>query len=726
MNVDVLARRCLRAAARRWPAEIRDEMEREWLAELSAMEAERAAAHRRLGFALSLLTSPPARDTTGVPRGWAETLSAFGPGAAVMLLGLATYTAGRAVDEILTTVLSTTSIEYVIYFPSWAGLLPAPFLIAWGVATGRWLGRRQPMSHDGRFGAATSAVLAPLGLVPALLLGAWMLSEPYVVYGVLLGVAIWVPGTALTGIAVARAARRGRAALIACLGAPVTAALAAVAATVPMVLTSPAGVPVGLSAAWASLTFGMPPDAFMAIPEGAASGMMFYSFGTWAVALLGYAAVALSYGRAAARPHAGAVPAFAVADRPEPGFGHDPAERGMRPAGAEPGADGAGSEAVPAGGGQAGAATGGGGAGAVPAGPGPGRDEVPPGSPAGERGRLPGFAAGAGAAAAVAGVLAWAWTQAVLTPDMDRVAETAPTPGGPSELYMWVAELRWAAILLATLGMLVAVAERRYGVRAALVFGALLLAANAGLQIAGLHHPQLALLAGGVAVLAARAVAGTAPARQAGTVRRRVAVAAVTAAACGPMILFQSTPFENHPFLPLMLPVTTGGVAVVSALLAVAGALAISPRRTPPVLAAALLLLPAGTLAVAGLYLGNGATEPVAAAGTLVAGPLAVLVVALARRHRPRRRAVTAVLWGTAALVMAPIPPVLAFLSVFVLHVVPDVLFMLENSGWAADGFSVLPSLLVLVLPAAALFTRGLDGRPAPAGPLILPRPTEA
>ncbi|GAB7051150.1 hypothetical protein [Catenuloplanes indicus] len=717
MSADGVARWCLSAAARRWPAEIRDEMEREWLAELSAMAAERAPAHRRLGFALSLLTSPPARDTTGVPRGWAETLSAFGPGAAVMLLGLATYAAGRGVDEILTTGFAAAGLQYLIFLPSWTALLPAPVMIAWGVVAGRWLGRRRPMSHDGRFGAATSAALAPLGLVPALLLGAWMMFEPYIVYGVLLGAAIWVPGTALTGIAVARAARRGPAIMIACLGTPVTAVLAAVAATVPMVLTSQAGTTVGLRAAWASLTFGMPPDAFLAIPAGALTGIAFYSFGAWAVTLLGHTAVALAYGRAAAHPRAETVALPIVADEPAARLRH----------GTEAPAAGAGDMRIgPGDADVADADPGAGeGSGAVPAGPAAGT----PGRPYHHdpaRGPLPGFAAAVGSAAAAVGVLAWAYAQAVLTPEMDRVAETAPTPGGPTELFMWVAELRWAAILLATLGMLVAVAERRYAVRAALAFGALLLAANAGLQIAALHQLQLALLAGGVAVLGARAVAGSAPARDPRVVRRGIAVAAVTAAACGPIVLFQSTPSENHPFLPVLLSVTTGGVAVVSALLAVAGALAISPRRTPPALAAVLLLLPAVALAVAAVHLGNGATEPFAAAGTLVAGPLAVLVVALARRHHPRRRALTAALWATAALVAAPVLPMLAVMSVFVLHVVSDVLFMLENSGWAADGLSLLPSLLVLVLPAAALFTRHLDGRPAPAAALLLARPSEA
>ena len=65
-----LTRWALRTASRRWPAELREELYREWRAELAHLESRPGTAGERLGFALSLLASPPVRDAAGVPRGW--------------------------------------------------------------------------------------------------------------------------------------------------------------------------------------------------------------------------------------------------------------------------------------------------------------------------------------------------------------------------------------------------------------------------------------------------------------------------------------------------------------------------------------------------------------------------------------------------------------------------------------------------------------------------------
>ncbi|GIJ71935.1 hypothetical protein [Virgisporangium ochraceum] len=64
-----------------------------------------------------------------------------------------------------------------------------------------------------------------------------------------------------------------------------------------------------------------------------------------------------------------------------------------------------------------------------------------------------------GAVCAVGALVAWAWTLTELTPHMPRMHEIAPMPGGDGELFLWVAELRWGAILLAALGLM-AVAMR--------------------------------------------------------------------------------------------------------------------------------------------------------------------------------------------------------------------------------------------------------------------------
>ncbi|MFB9445887.1 hypothetical protein Dvina_32150 [Dactylosporangium vinaceum] len=60
---------CLRAGGRRWPAELRDQLTQEWLAELAALEGEPHGAWRRLRFAVSLAASPVTYDEHGLPSG---------------------------------------------------------------------------------------------------------------------------------------------------------------------------------------------------------------------------------------------------------------------------------------------------------------------------------------------------------------------------------------------------------------------------------------------------------------------------------------------------------------------------------------------------------------------------------------------------------------------------------------------------------------------------------
>ena len=56
-----LARRLARFAARRWPCELRDELRKEWLAELHALREERNGGLRALRFAASLAARRPSR-----------------------------------------------------------------------------------------------------------------------------------------------------------------------------------------------------------------------------------------------------------------------------------------------------------------------------------------------------------------------------------------------------------------------------------------------------------------------------------------------------------------------------------------------------------------------------------------------------------------------------------------------------------------------------------------
>lgn len=86
-----LSHRLLAFAARRWPADIRRELRREWEAEMHAIRHDMSASPllrslRGLRFAFSLAASPPAEDENGVPRGWRELLPERGRRLAPALL----------------------------------------------------------------------------------------------------------------------------------------------------------------------------------------------------------------------------------------------------------------------------------------------------------------------------------------------------------------------------------------------------------------------------------------------------------------------------------------------------------------------------------------------------------------------------------------------------------------------------------------------------------------
>ena len=344
---------------------------------------------------------------------------------------------------------------------------------------------------------------------------------------------------------------------------------------------------------------------------------------------------------------------------------------------------------------------------------------------AGERRSLPVAVVVAGAGAVVVALVGWAYTLAVLTPAMPDVSLSAPMPGGDGELYMWTAELRATTILLAMLGMLVATAGHRFGVAATLLTGAGLTLANAVLHRMDVTGPgglRLALLVGVVPVVAGWLVAGrTLP----GAPRRRVTVGVLLAAGVLPLITLQGTPGVNHPFLPIGLPVTTTALAVAGILLAVVPALALSRHRVPVWAATLLLVAPVALTVVTGLVLPAPMSEDdgPAATAAFVALPLAVVCLALLRRHRVRRRGRTVVVW--AALTVGAVPGnVVAYLGGgLLLLFVPNLVFAIDGSGYSFDGLSFVPGTATLLLPLAALAAGRLDGAPEPARDQLL-RPT--
>jgi hypothetical protein len=322
----------------------------------------------------------------------------------------------------------------------------------------------------------------------------------------------------------------------------------------------------------------------------------------------------------------------------------------------------------------------------------------------------------AGAGALAVGVIGWAYTLAILTPGMSDVSASAPMPGGDGELYMWTAELRAATILLATLGMLVATADRRFGVAATLAVGAGLTLANAvlhRLNVTGAGGLRLALLAGVVPVIAGWVVAGRAlHGRLPGVAPRRVTIGVLLAASVLPLIMLQGTPGVNHPFLPIGLMVTTIGLAVAGMLLAIVPALALSRRPVPAWAAILLLVVPIAVTVAVGLIpppLSDDDTGP-AAFAALTALPLAVVCFALLRRHRERRPGRTVAVW--AGLTVAALPATILIVAVggLVLVFVPNLAFGIDGSGYSFDGLSFVPGAATLMLPLAALAAARLDG----------------
>ncbi|BFU43429.1 hypothetical protein [Krasilnikovia sp. MM14-A1004] len=413
----------------------------------------------------------------------------------------------------------------------------------------------------------------------------------------------------------------------------------------------------------ASLTVGEIPPEFQEITNGLTSRGFYYQ-GPWALTLACFAAFTLAYGFGALRPRRAPVPAPAAAP-----------------------------------------------------------DE------ARQRRPMPVAVVLAGAGALAVAVIGWAYTLAILTPGMQDVSAAAPMPGGDGELYMWTAELRATTILLAMLGMLVATADRRFGPAATLVVGAGLTVANAVLNrmsLTGAGGLRLALLVGVVPVVIGWVVAGRA---MHGTALRRVAVGVLVAASVLPLIMLQGTPGVNHPFLPVGLTVTTIGLAVTGMLLAVVPALAFS-RRPVPVWAAVLLVV-----APVALTVGVGVVPPplseddtgLGALGALVALPLAVVCLALLRRHRARRPFRTVAVWTVLTVTALPGTILIVAGGGLLLNFVPNLVFDIDGGGYSFDGLSFVPGAATLVLPLAALAAARLDGRagtrePAPgSGPVPSP-----
>ncbi|MDT5031119.1 MAG: hypothetical protein QOC94_1290 [Actinoplanes sp.] len=352
-----------------------------------------------------------------------------------------------------------------------------------------------------------------------------------------------------------------------------------------------------------------------------------------------------------------------------------------------------------------------------------------------ERASMPVAVTAAGACAVAVAVIGWAYTLAILTPAMDDVSASAPMPGGDGELYVWTAELGAATILLATLGMLVATADRRFGPAAALLVGAGLTAANAVLirmNVAGPGGLRLALLVGAVPVIAGWLVAGRAlQERLPGVTLRRVTVGVLLAASVVPLITGQGTPGVIHPFLPVGLTVTTIGLAVAGMLLAIVPTLALS-RHPVPVWAAILLVVVPVALTVGLGLIPPPMTDDISGTSQypgLLALPLAVVCLGLLRRHRSRRPGRTVAVWIALTLAAVPGGWLTGVVGGILLYFVPTLFFAIDGAGYGDGAFSFVPGVATLMLPLAALAAARIDGATGKArrrGPAPDPGPIPA
>jgi len=281
----------------------------------------------------------------------------------------------------------------------------------------------------------------------------------------------------------------------------------------------------------------------------------------------------------------------------------------------------------------------------------------------------------------------------------------------------WVGELRWGAVILTVLGVRAAAVRRRGATLAALMLGGWLLAAEAVLT-------RLSFMDGGllaVSVAGALAAAGgtlawliSGPrvqlgASEAAAVRRALAVTAVTAAACGPLLIISARLQPGAPSPAIGLQAAIGVMpATFVALAAFAAAAArrrpISPARTVPLAVAPIAVIAACGVAATASGIDQDATLLIGAVG---AGLLAVGAAAVALAGAAHT-ALTKVGWAIAAMVT---PFVLAPVALYT-AIIPGILLRAATGAESPHSYSwamsFQPGVLLIVVPAAAALARWL------------------
>lgn len=162
----------LGSAVRRWPAGLRDEVAREWAAEVHALGREAGVATpvrgwRQLRFAVSLALSRPSGAEAAGPRGWPRQVSPAGGHAAWLLLApLATLLLVPVV--VIPIAQPLTGIGYPASVAVFA-VMRYVALAALAVSIGTWLARRLLRRRAGLPAAAAACGWSTLPVIGGLL-----------------------------------------------------------------------------------------------------------------------------------------------------------------------------------------------------------------------------------------------------------------------------------------------------------------------------------------------------------------------------------------------------------------------------------------------------------------------------------------------------------------------------------------------------------------------------
>ncbi|AEV85873.1 hypothetical protein ACWT_4854 [Actinoplanes sp. SE50] len=263
----------LRSAARRWPADIRDEMARDWIAELGALQQRPGTAWRRLTFAISLAATPLAIDESGAPRGrWEWMRAGVTLRTVVRLMLVAGFGLGGAsavrlfAGDLFLDDLADDA-DWLV-FQLTVGLVTTLLITGYAVTAARWAGSRgapEP-GPSGSLGVAATAVLPIAWMVPF-----FLAVHADTVFTICLGItATWAALTIGLVVATVRAlsaGRRGRAWLVAGLGVPLTPMLSAA----PLLLADIAGYNIYLIQALLDVALFLLPWTICAVTFGRAA-----------------------------------------------------------------------------------------------------------------------------------------------------------------------------------------------------------------------------------------------------------------------------------------------------------------------------------------------------------------------------------------------------------------------------------------------------------------------